>query len=46
MNNLQPDIHDGEIDLLELIKVIWDKKRIIPTYPSSSDNISEKYDLK
>ena len=26
MNNFQPDIHDHEIDLLELIKVIWDNK--------------------
>ena len=29
MNNPQSDIHDYEIDLLELIKVLWDKKIII-----------------
>ena len=32
MNNHQTDIHDGEIDLLELMKVIWDKKRTIVTF--------------
>ena len=26
MNNPQSDIHDDEIDLLELIKVLWDEK--------------------
>ena len=26
MNNPLPDIHDDEIDLLELIKVLWDEK--------------------
>lgn len=45
MNNLQPDIHDGEIDLLELIKVIWDKKRIITTFTFIAAIISIIYSM-
>lgn len=45
MNNLQPDIHDGEIDLLELIKIIWDKKRIIVTFTVVAAIFSIVYSL-
>lgn len=43
MNNHQTDIHDGEIDLLELMKVIWDKKRTIVTFTVIATIISIIY---
>lgn len=45
MNNPQPDIHDDEIDLLELIKVLWDEKIKIVAITSAAAIISVIYAL-
>ena len=45
MDNPQPDIHDDEIDLLELIKVIWDEKIKIVTITAVAAFISVIYAL-
>ena len=45
MNNPQPDIHDDEIDLLELIKVLWDAKIRIVAITAVAAFISVIYAL-
>ena len=45
MNNTQPDIYDGEIDLLELIKFLWDEKIKIVAITAVAAFISVIYAL-
>jgi len=45
MNNPQPDIHEDEIDLLELIKVLWDEKIRIVAITAVAAFISVIYAL-
>jgi uncharacterized protein involved in exopolysaccharide biosynthesis len=45
MDNPQPDIHDDEIDLLELIKVLWDEKIKIVAITAVAAFISVIYAL-
>ena len=45
MNNSQSDIHDDEIDLLELIKVLWDEKIKIVAITAVAAFISVIYAL-
>lgn len=45
MNNPSPDIHDDEIDLLELIKVLWDEKIRIVAITAVAAFISVIYAL-
>ena len=45
MNNPQSDIHDDEIDLLELIKVLWDEKIKIVAITAVAAFISVIYAL-
>ena len=45
MNTPQPDIHDDEIDLLELIKVLWDEKIKIVAITAFAAFISVIYAL-
>ena len=45
MDNPQPDIHDYEIDLLELIKVLWDAKIRIVAITAVAAFISVIYAL-
>jgi len=45
MNNPQPDIHDDEIDLLELIKVLWNEKIKIVAITAVAAFISVIYAL-